>query len=108
MSNATELKTHDEYLAAVNQEGRVVVLFTSPSWCAPCRAFEPHWIRVQMEEHDIPLYVVRELLLDERLWAMEECGITTNPTAQLWENGEFVRNIKVPVGGLAFLADIRT
>lgn len=25
------------------QEGSAVVLFTAPSWCIPCRRFEPHW-----------------------------------------------------------------
>jgi len=105
---ATELETHQQYLDAVNQEGRVVILFTSPSWCAPCRAFEPHWRRVSENTEEIKFYEVRELLLDERQWAVVDCGVTKNPTCQLWQDGSFVRNVTVPQGGPVFQNDIRS
>lgn len=25
----------------------MLILVTAPSWCAPCRAFEPHWKKAQ-------------------------------------------------------------
>lgn len=27
----------------------VVVLFTAPAWCMPCRRLEPHWIKAQQD-----------------------------------------------------------
>lgn len=36
--------------AMLNADGPVVILFTSPSWCQPCRQFEPHWNKAQEVE----------------------------------------------------------
>jgi thiol-disulfide isomerase/thioredoxin len=108
LSEAVELETHDDYLQAIQGPGKVVVLFTSPSWCGPCRSFEPHWKRAVDVVDDITFYEVRELQLDERAWAVIDCGITRNPTCELYQDGEFVRNVVVPQNGLPFINDIRS
>lgn len=38
-----EVNTTDELNAAVETDEPVLLLFTDPSWCQPCRAFEPHF-----------------------------------------------------------------
>lgn len=38
-----EVTTKDELNAAVETDEPVLLLFTDPSWCQPCRAFEPHF-----------------------------------------------------------------
>lgn len=48
MTNVTTEQEFDEVMA--DATGAVLVLFTAPSWCQPCRQFEPHWNKAQTLE----------------------------------------------------------
>lgn len=38
----TDITTLKEYTDAVEENDHVVMLFSDPSWCGPCRMFDPH------------------------------------------------------------------
>lgn len=105
MSDSVDLHSLEELQEAVDNGERAVVLFTSPSWCQPCRQMEKHWDRITHEEDDIKFYRVLEL--EENEWATTELGITSQPTSLVYENGEVVNTIIGARSALSFLAEIR-
>lgn len=106
MSDAVDLETFEDFEKARENSGRVVILFTSPSWCVPCQQMEKHWSRITSEEDDVKFYRVLEL--DSHPWAVVECGITSQPTSLLYEDGELVKQIVGARSALQFLAEIRS
>jgi thioredoxin 1 len=100
-----DLSTRQEFVDAIDESGKVVVLFTAPSWCIPCQRFEPHWERAASEEKDIKFFRVD---IDNNEWATVDYDVMRVPTCHLYEDGQFVRDIKVPQGALPFLNDIRS
>lgn len=102
----TWLTSREEFDEAV-KDGNVVVLFTAPAWCQPCKQFEPHWARAVAvaEENNLPINFVR-VDIDDNDWAVVDFGVRGVPTCQLWVDGSHERNIKVPQGGLPFLKEI--
>lgn len=84
-----EIKTQTEYDQALdNNEGLLVALFTAPSWCGPCRAFEPQYNKVA-QLTDATLLRVD---VDDNPWTLDE-GIRAVPTIKLYRGNEFLRNL---------------
>lgn len=86
-----QITTEEEFLALDPNRGRLV-LFTAPTWCVPCRRFEPHWNKAQ--ENDAIDYVeFVKVDLGERPedtldhWASKRFNILSVPTVLFFEPG---------------------
>lgn len=101
----SDLTSFEDFEKRRDQEGRVVILFTSPSWCQPCVRFEPHWYRANRELPDIKFYRVLELADNE--WAMVDLGIQSQPTVLVYQDGVLVDTIIGAMNGLPFINRIR-
>lgn len=99
------LETPKQVDDAIKGGGRVVILFTAPSWCQPCRAFEPHYERAAANATEISFYRVD---IDKAPWALLEYGIKGVPKVLLYEHGTFVRDVKAPQGAMPFITDVRS
>ena len=100
----SDVTTLEELNRAVVTDGRVVVLFTQPSTCVPCRQFKPHWQRAQENVDDIKFLTVD---LDTLPEAAVRYGVLRVPTVKLYEDGVFSRDVKAPQGAAPFINDIR-
>jgi thiol-disulfide isomerase/thioredoxin len=86
-------------------EGRTVVLFTQPATCGPCRQFKPHWDRTVENVDEITfLYVDLDVVPE----SMVVYDVMRVPTVKLFDNGEYVRDVKAPQGAIPFINDIRS
>jgi thiol-disulfide isomerase/thioredoxin len=83
---------------------RVVVDFTAPAWCVPCQQFAPHYERAAENVEGITFLAVD---VDNNDWAMLKYGIRGVPTVKLYDNAEFIRDVKAPQGALPFINDIK-
>lgn len=69
-------------------EGKVVTLFTAPTWCRPCRALEPHWNKAIETLDDYTIIKVDLGSSPEDTvthWASEMFGIRGVPTIYKWD-----------------------
>lgn len=90
--------TEEEFDALDPNKGRVV-LFTAPTWCVPCRRFEPHWNKAQdREEVDYIEFVKVDLGENPETtgdhWASKRFQIMSVPTVLFFEPGREPRNIE--------------
>lgn len=69
---------------------KVVVKFTAPAWCGPCRAFAPHYESAS-EKSEAKFVAVD---VDNAPWAMQEYGVQAVPTVMLFEDGELVKRLQ--------------
>lgn len=98
-NRAVRVSTEDHFnsfLDAVAETGVPhLALFTAPSWCIPCRRFEPHWLKAQ---EMLRGYMMLNVDLGDNPaltgdhWATKEFGIRGVPTVKLF-NDEGVHNI---------------
>lgn len=108
--NITWVNSDDDMNIAIDEARdlgkRAVVLITAPSWCGPCRQFEPHYARAADNVDDVKFIGI---ILDDNPWVSVDYGVRSVPTAWLFdESGVKVRDIKVPQGALPFINDIRS
>lgn len=83
---------------AIDSGQAVVVLFTAPAWCVPCRQFEPHWEKASKTEALADLVFVKVDMGASpedtgNHWATRRFGVMGVPTVQVFRNGE-VKDIK--------------
>ena len=77
----------------ITDNTKVIVSFTAPAWCNPCKQFEPHWKQAS-ERTEEALFVkvvmgdTPEATFDH--WASEEYAVLGVPTVKLFEGGEVV------------------
>lgn len=89
MNQIIEVTSEKEYDDALdNSTGALVVLYTAPSWCQPCRAFEPEFERLP-ELTDATLVRVD---IDKNAWTGGR--IMQVPTIQLFNDKQYVRNLQ--------------
>lgn len=95
----------DENLSSAKAEGLgAVVLVTAPSWCGPCKQFEPHYKRAA-ETLDTVRFIAIDL--DDNDWVSEAYGVRGVPTCWHFDNqGRYVGTIKVPMGALPFIKEL--
>lgn len=74
-------------------EKDVVVLFTAPTWCGPCRRFEPHWSKAVETVGDKVVFVKVDMGESPEdtgeHWASEHFDILSVPTVKMFD-GESV------------------
>ena len=90
MSDVIYISDKDELEKVLSDNPEVVVKFTAPSWCGPCRQFAPHF-ETASEKSDA-LFVSVDL--DEAPWAGEAFGFRTVPTVMLYRDGNYVKNLQ--------------
>lgn len=87
----------------IKKGGNVVILFTAPSWCQPCKVFAPHYERAASEVPDTKFLVVD---VDDVPDSVVDYRIVSVPTVMLYQDGEYIRNIKAPQGAIPFIRDL--
>lgn len=75
----------------IDTEPVVVVKFTAPSWCIPCRRFAPHFESVANKVDGVSFVSVD---IDDVFDAVDQYKVQGVPTVILFKDGE-------PVGSLA-------
>ena len=74
----------------IETERSLVVKFTAPSWCAPCRQFAPHF-EAASTRTDVTFVSVD---IDDHDWAVVDYKVQGVPTVQFYENGQYVRDLR--------------
>lgn len=105
MSDVVWIHSKEDLENIIAEGGKVVVDFTAPAWCQPCIKFAPHFERAASAVEDIKFLAVD---VDTNPWVMLDYGIRSVPTVRLYENGQYVRDVKAPQGALPFINDIRS
>ena len=89
LSKVLNLSATADILAAVASEPVVVVKFTAPSRCAPCRAFAPHFAAAS--ERSEAVFVSASL--DDNPDLGNDFNITSVPTVLLFRNGDYAKTL---------------
>lgn len=75
----TDIQSESEFDEAVGSaSGPVLVLFTSPTWCRPCKQFHPHWEKAQ-----------NTAALDEFTFIEIDMGASPEDTGKHWASKRF-------------------
>lgn len=81
----------EELQNIIRLQARVLVVYTQPDTCIPCKRLYPHLV-VFADKHIHPTIAVVDL--DEVPEAMVEYDLRTVPTLHLYENGRYVNDVK--------------
>lgn len=104
MSDVIWIHSQEDLESVIASGERVVVDFTAPAWCVPCQRFAPHYDRAASTTEGIKFLAVD---VDTNPWAVQEYGVRGVPTVKLYDNGQYLRDIKAPQGALPFINDIK-
>ena len=80
-----DVSNNDQLQGVLSRGLPVLLLFTDPSWCMPCRAFEPHFERA--EEVADGWNFVRVTLADADPALVQEYGVMGVPTTIAYVGG---------------------
>jgi len=103
----TVLQLTDEnevYDAIDSVDGRVVVLFTAPAWCGPCRKFEPQYVLAANMTNAAKFIAVD---IDKAPWTTDVADIRAVPTIRLYEGGKYIRDLK-PAAAKQFVESVES
>lgn len=79
----------------INAAENVVIDFTAPSWCQPCKKFAPHFDAAATKAADDGLDTVFVAVdVDKAPWAMQGYGVRGVPTVKHYHDGDFVSDLK--------------
>ena len=91
MNEIVKVTEQDRLSEILKANDRVVVKFTAPSWCIPCRNFAPAFEAVSELVEDATFVSVD---IDDAPWAPEEYDFRGVPFVILFENGKRVRDLR--------------
>lgn len=92
MSNVVKVTTQEEFDTAVNGNSKVLVDFSAPAWCGPCKALAPHF---EAAEKLAPDTVFVEVDIDRAEPSVYEAfNVRGVPTLLLFEGGQNVATVK--------------
>lgn len=100
MNQVIDITSEEQLVEAAETNQKAVVLFTAPSWCRPCKAFEPQYNEAATLT-DVPLYRVD---IDHNPW-VANYSIRQVPTIHLYESGELLIYLR-PASAAAFAQSI--
>lgn len=86
-----EAKSLEQLNSILTENDKVVVTFTQPSTCAPCRSLKPHLEKVMDNLEDVVFVIVDFDVIPQ---AASEYGIMGIPTMKLYDNGQPSHEIK--------------
>lgn len=92
MSDVVKVESLEQLVETIADHERVVVKFTAPSRCAPCRALAPHYVKAAEAAGDDLTFVSVDI--DNVPEAAVEYGVQGVPTVVLFEDGNRARDIK--------------
>ena len=75
---------------AIDQGGRVIVLYHAPSWCVPCRRFHPHWLTAA-KAIDTARFV--EYDIDQDLQVSTQRNVLSVPTVVVYQDGQEIARL---------------
>lgn len=89
---STEEELDDLFQTFGNDD--ILVLFTAPGWCIPCRRFEPHWKEAmnRAREKKMEVWFVKVDMGESpedtgEHWASKRFDILGVPTIKMWNSG---------------------
>lgn len=74
----------------IDAHDEVVIDFTAPAWCQPCKQFAPHFDNAASKS-DAKFVAVD---VDKAPWAMVDYGVRGVPTVMLYRDGQYVKNLQ--------------
>jgi thioredoxin 1 len=80
----------EQFRELISSNDRVVVKYWA-SWCTPCKRLAPHYKALAEASHDV---VFLNVDIDECQDIALEYSVMAVPTVALFENGEWVRDLK--------------
>lgn len=85
-----EITSEEQFNHALDTlDGLGVVLFTAPSWCAPCRAFEPQFNSLQQ----FTTATLVRVDIDDNPWATQSEDIASVPFIKLYNGQDYLRRL---------------
>lgn len=91
MSNLIQIETDDEFQGAIANNDVVVVDFSAPAWCVPCRRLAPHF-RATAQEFPEVLFV--EVDIDKADALRSQYDIMSVPFVVAFKGGALVGEVK--------------
>lgn len=82
-----EINVKEDLDTLINGDTPVVVDFSAPAWCNPCRAFAPHYDMAAGADYGQEVNFVA-VDVDKASWAMSDFGVRGVPNVQMFVNGE--------------------
>lgn len=89
--NLLEIESTSHLRYVLDANSNVVVTFTQPRTCVPCRRFKPHLEKTSEQVTDAVFAVVD---LDQVPEAVTLYGIQGVPTVMLYRDGAYVKNLQ--------------
>ena len=90
MSDVLWIEDADELRDLIDSAQEVVLEFTAPSWCQPCKRFAPHFDAAAVKS-DATFIAVD---VDKVPEAAVEYGVKGVPTVMFYRNGDYVKNLQ--------------
>ena len=82
-----EIKTKEEYdLVLQNNEGRLLVIDFTATWCPPCQKIGPLFKELALTVNNMT--TLAKVDVDDNSQTAHACGITAMPTFQFYKDGK--------------------
>lgn len=98
MSEVINITEAGELRDLIETEPILVVKFTAPSWCGPCRQLAPHYEKAAesaaVRSDMLGRATFVSVDLDENDWAAVHYSIRSVPTLMLYRDGQYVKNLQ--------------
>lgn len=90
MTDVIEINEPGQLQDLIDTEDELVVKFTAPSFCAPCRKLAPHYVAAA----EVSEATFTSVDLDHNEWGMVDYEVRSVPTVKLYRNGRYVKDLK--------------
>lgn len=98
MSEVLHIEDRSEFQDLLDTEVFLVVDFTAPFRCVPCRQFAPHFERAAelaaRREDAVGTATFVAVDVDDADWAVDEFGIRGVPTVKVFGVGQYMADLK--------------
>ena len=103
MSDVTKVESLDELLDILDSRENVVVVFSAVDWCVPCQRLAPH---AKAAAEQLDGFTFLDVDVDHVEGVKEHFGIMSVPQVKLFDEGDFIRDIKARTT-LQLISEIR-
>jgi thioredoxin 1 len=90
LSEVVWVESHQDLLDVLEENTLVVIDFTAPDRCVPCRRLEPQFTAAAALDPRTKFVAVH---VDRNPWAVVEYGVQAVPTVMLYEDGEYKKTL---------------
>ncbi len=88
----------------IDTEEYLVVIFTAPEWCQPCRAYKPHYEKVAAESSDDITWVAYDLHYEAD--AQQEFNFMAVPTTIVFHKGAEIHRFSGARGAIPLIREL--